>query len=50
MEEPRKTYRPWDPDKNVGEAYAPTSELPKDDLVFYLLETVPRLDLSVFYA
>jgi len=50
MEEPRKTYRPWDPDKNVGEAYAPTSELPKDDLVFFVLETVPRLDLSEFYA
>jgi transposase len=50
MDEPRKTYRRWDPDKNVGEAYAPASELPKDDLVFFLLETVPRLDLSAFYA
>jgi transposase len=50
MDDPQKTYRRWDPDKNVDEAYAPASELPKHDLVFFLLETVPRLDLSAFYA
>jgi transposase len=46
----RKTYRVWDPRKNQQQAYSPEAELPEDDLVYFLLDTVPQLDLSAFYA
>jgi transposase len=45
-----KTFRSWFPDLYVEESHSPASVLPDDDLVFFLLETVPRLDLSSFYA
>jgi transposase len=45
-----KTYRPWNPESYQQGAYRPTDKLPEGDLVFFLLDTVPRLDLSRFYA
>ena len=45
-----KTYRPWDPQHYRQEAHSPEAKLPQDDLVFFVLDTVPRLDLSRFYA
>src|SRR2546427_4009778 len=45
-----KTYRPWDPQCYQQEAHSPASKLPGGALVFFLLDTVPRLDLSLFYA
>jgi hypothetical protein len=45
-----KTYRPWDPQHDRHEAHSPEAKLPQDDLVFFVLDTVPRLDLSRFYA
>jgi transposase len=45
-----KTYRPWDPEHYRHEAHSPEAKLPEDDLVFFLLDTVPHLDLSRFYA
>ena len=45
-----KTYRPWDPQHYRNEAHSPEAKLPPDDLVFFVLDTVPRLDLSRFYA
>ena len=45
-----KTYRPWDPQHYRQEAHSPEAKLPQDDLVFFVLDTVPRLDLSHFYA
>jgi hypothetical protein len=45
-----KTYRPWKPERYQQSAYSPAAKLPEGDLVFFLLETVPRLDLSRFYA
>lgn len=48
--EARKTYRAWDPRKNQQQAYSPEAEVPEDDLVYFLLDTVPQLDLSAFYA
>ncbi|MCA1838363.1 MAG: transposase [Actinobacteria bacterium] len=45
-----KTYRPWDPQHYRHEAHSPEAKLPQDDLVFFVLDTVPRLDLSRFYA
>jgi transposase len=45
-----KTYRPWDPQHYRHEAHSPEAKLPQDDLVFFVLDTVPRLDLSRFSA
>jgi transposase len=45
-----KTYRLWDPERYRHEAQSPAGKLPEGDLVFFLLDTVPRLDLQRFYA
>jgi transposase len=45
-----KKYRPWTPDSYSHLNYAPADRLPEGDLVFFLLDTVPGLDLSRFYA
>src|SRR5437867_3372547 len=45
-----KTYRPWDPERYRYEAQSPEAKLPEGDLVFFLLDTVPQLDVSRFYA
>ena len=51
MSEPlRKTYRPWEPQRYRHEAHSPEAKLPEGDLVFFVLDTVPQLDLSRFYA
>lgn len=46
----RKTYRPWQPELYRLQAHAPDAKLPPDDLVFFLLDVVPHLDLRKFYA
>ena len=45
-----KTYRPWQPHRYAHEVLTPAGKLPEDDLVFFLLDTTPHLDLSPFYA
>src|SRR5215468_3065805 len=45
-----KTYRPWEPERYQHEAQSPAAKLPEGDVVFFLLDTVRRLDLSQFYA
>ena len=45
-----KTYRRWDPERYRQGSYSPAAKLSEGDLVFFLLETVPRVDLSRFYA
>ena len=45
-----KPYRPWKPDHYRQESHSPEATLPEDDLVLFLLDTVPHLDLSRFYA
>src|SRR5215217_7540162 len=51
MSEPyRKTYRPWEPQRYRQEAHSPEAKLPEGDLVFFLLDTVAKLDLSRFYT
>ena len=51
MSEPsRKTDRPWEPQRYRQEAQSPDAKLPEGDLVFFVLDTVPKLDLSRFYA
>ena len=51
MSEPqRKTYRPWEPQRYRQEAQSPDAKLPEGDVVFFLLDLVPQLDLCRFYA
>src|SRR5436309_14719717 len=45
-----KTYRPWEPQRSQQEAHSPAAKLRAGDLVFFLLDTVPRLDLRRFSA
>jgi transposase len=49
VEDRRKTYRPWDAQQSSRQAVSPREALPEDDLVFFLLDTVPELDLSAFH-
>jgi transposase len=46
----RKTYRPWEPQRYRQEAHSPEAKLPEGDLVFFLLDTVAKLDVRQFYA
>ena len=51
MSEPlRKTYRPWEPQRYRQAAHSPDAKLPEGDLVFFVLDTVPKLALSRFSA
>ena len=45
-----KTYRPWSLEHYRHEPHSPEAKLPPDDLVFFVLDTLPHLDLSRFYA
>src|SRR3989449_4440805 len=45
-----KPYRPWNPQHYRQETHSPEGKLPEGDLVFFLLDTVPQLDLRRFYA
>jgi transposase len=45
-----KAYRPWTPELYARQAHAPGVQLPEDDLVFFLLDVVPNLDLSKIHA
>jgi transposase len=45
-----KAYRPWTPQLYAQQAHAPATKLPEDDLVFFLIDVVPRLDLSRIHA
>jgi len=51
MSEPyKKTYRPWEPQRYRYEAHSPNAKLSKGDIVFFVVDTVPKLDLSRFYT
>ena len=41
-----KTYRPWTPDCYRDQSHSPESKLPEGDLVFFLIDVIPRLDLA----
>src|SRR5207247_5837165 len=45
-----KKYRPWNPEEFANQTYTAADRLPEDDLVFFLLDVIPQLDLSRFYA
>jgi hypothetical protein len=45
-----KTSRPWEPQHYRQELQSPEGKLPEGALVFFLLDSVPQLDLGRFYA
>lgn len=49
MDDRRKPYRVWDTHQGSRQAISPRGVLPEDDLVFFLLDAVPQLDLSAFH-
>src|SRR5438093_3309295 len=44
------TSRPWEPQRYRQEAQSPAAKRPEGDVVFFLIDTVSRLDLRRFYA
>ena len=51
MSEPhRKTYRPWEPQRYRQEVRSPEAKLPEGDLVFFLLDTMAKLNTGRLYA
>src|SRR3954453_16611019 len=49
MDGPRKNYRPWDAEQGSQEPISPREALPEDDLVFFLIDLIPQLDLTPFH-
>jgi len=49
MEDRRKNYRAWDPQRYAHDPVSPRDALPDDDLVFFLLDLIPQLDLTPFH-
>jgi len=49
MDARRKNYRAWDPQQNGHDAISPHQALPEDDLVFFLIDLIPQLDLTPFH-
>lgn len=44
-----KRFRAWDALAGRQEIVSPETVLPEDDLVFFLLDAIPQLDLTAFY-
>ena len=49
MEGQRKTYRAWDAQQNCHHPVSPRDALPENDLVFFLIDLIPQLDLTPFH-
>ena len=50
MDDRLKQFRAWDVMGGRREIFCPQDSLPQDDLVFFLLDLIPQLDLSAFYG
>jgi len=50
MDDRVKQFRAWDVLHGRREIFCPEESLPQDDLVFFLLDLVPQLDLSALYG
>jgi transposase len=48
MDDRLKQFRAWDALDGRREVFCPEESLPQDDLVFFLLDLIPRLDLTAF--
>lgn len=49
MDDRRKKYRAWDAEQCSQELVSPRDALPEDDLVFFLLDLIPQIDLTPFH-
>jgi transposase len=49
MDDRRKNYRQWDAEQNCQGPVSPRDALPEDDLVFFLIDLVPQMDLRPFH-
>ena len=49
MEGQHKTYRAWDAQQNGHDPVSPRDALPENDLVFFLIDLIPQLDLAPFH-
>ncbi|MGP0069682.1 MAG: transposase [Isosphaeraceae bacterium] len=49
MDGRRKNYRDWDPQQYGHDPISPREALPEDDLVFFLIDLIPQLDLTPFH-
>jgi transposase len=49
MDDHTKRFREWDAMDGRQEIVSPETVLPEDDLVFFVLDTIPELELSAFY-
>ncbi len=49
MDYRRKNYRAWDPHQSCQEPVSPRDALPQNDLVFFLLDLIPQIDLLPFH-
>src|SRR5450755_1166234 len=49
MDDHRKNYRAWDAQQNSHDPISPRDALPEDDLVFFLLDLIPQIDLTPFH-
>jgi len=49
MDDRRKNYRLWDAEQNCQGSVSPRDALPEDDLVFFLIDLIPQLDLTPFH-
>jgi transposase len=49
MDDRRKKYRAWDAQHCSQEPVSPRDALPEDDLVFFLLDLIPAIDLTPFH-
>src|SRR5208282_1320415 len=49
MDDRHKKYRDWDAQQCSQEPVSPRDALPEDDLVFFLLDLIPQIDLSAFH-
>ena len=50
MDDRHKPFRAWDAMEGRHETVSAAEVLPEGDLVYFLLELIPRLDLAPFYA
>ena len=50
MDDQLKQFRSWDVLSGRQEIFSPEESLPEDDLVFFLLDLIPQLDLSAIYG
>jgi transposase len=49
MDDHRKNYRLWDAVQNCHGAVSPREALPEGDLVFFLIDLIPQIDLTPFH-